>query len=271
MTDFLERRAQFGATLRRLRAAKTSSRGMAKLVDWPQSRVSKIETGAQTAHAEDVRAWCDALDVGDGTTRQLLAELEELVVEQAAWRSELRRGHRQRQDEITATEQTVTRIRAVEMLAIPGLLQTPAYARAIFDTQARLHDVQLDTDEAIASRIRRQQVLDDPGRSFEFLVGESALLHHVCDPDTMAEQIQHLAAIDQPNIRLGLIPAGIRLPFVVTNGFLIHDDKLILVDTLASELRIADPDQIAAHHRMIDALWTVAVEGERARTILEET
>lgn len=58
------------------------------------------------------------------------------------------------------------------------------------------------------------------------------------------------------------------LPFVVTNGFIVHDDHTVLADTMTAELRINDPDQIAAYHRIVDRLWESAVEGADARAIL---
>ncbi|MGQ0840757.1 helix-turn-helix domain-containing protein [Actinokineospora sp.] len=273
MTDFEQRRAAYGAKLGELRARSgMNGRDFAAALGTRQPKVSKIETGKQTPTDSDVTDWCDTLDVDDATRLALLDELADLRVHQAVWHREIRAGHRARQGEIAAAEQAVIRVRAVEMLAVPGLLQTADYARAIFTTQTALHETTDDIDDAVQARLRRQQVLYESGRSFEFIVAEAAVRHPVCEVPVLRGQIDRMvSAIGVPNIRLGFLPSGRRLPFVVTNGFIVHDDSAVLADTLTSELRIGDPEQIAAHHRIVDQLWSVAVEGELARSALMAT
>lgn len=68
-------------------------------------------------------------------------------------------------------------------------------------------------------------------------------------------------------MRFGVLPLGRRLPFALMHGFNLLDD-VVLADTLSSELRITDPEQVALYHRVVDRLWPVAVEGEEARSLL---
>jgi transcriptional regulator with XRE-family HTH domain len=103
-----------------------NGRDFATALGTGQPKISKIETGRQMLSDEDVPAWCDALEVAEADTRALLAELADLRVEQATWQRQLRSGHRARQDEIQTLEQSVTRIRAVDVMAVPGIVQTPA-------------------------------------------------------------------------------------------------------------------------------------------------
>ncbi|MGH9656905.1 MAG: helix-turn-helix domain-containing protein [Bryobacteraceae bacterium] len=270
MTDFEQRRAAYGEKLRTLRARSgMNGRDFAAALGTKQPKISKIETGRQTPTDSDVTDWCDALGVPESVRLALLDELAELRVQQAVWQRHLRSGQRARQDEITAAEQSVAKVRAVEMLAVPGLLQTADYARAVFATQAALHDVERDIEEAVRARLRRQQALYAPGRTFEFILGEAALHHVVCEPDVLAGQVDRLVSvIGTPNVRLGILPWGSRLPFVVTNGFIVHDDHTVLADTMTAELRINDPEQIAAYHHIVDRLWGSAAEGADARAIL---
>jgi transcriptional regulator with XRE-family HTH domain len=271
-TEFERRRAALGARLRDLRARTSlTGRDLADALGrpWTQSKVSKVETGAQTPTDAEVIAWCRALAVPDDVRAELLADLADLRVHQAAWRQQLRRGHRARQDEIGGIEQATTRVRCVEMLAIPGLLQTAEYARAVFTTQARLHGAGADIDEAVRARLERQRVLYEPGRSFEFILAESAFAHPVCGPDVLRGQLARIiAAIGTPGVRLGVLPARHRLPVTVMHGWAILDERLVLADHMTAELRITDPEQVATYHRITDLLWSVAAEGDAARAVL---
>lgn len=272
MTEFERRRAVFGARLRELRARTgITGRDLADTLGrpWTQSKISKIETGAQTPTDDEITTWCRALAVSDDVRTELLADLADLRVHQAAWRQQLRRGHRTRQDEIADAEQAAARVRCVEMLAVPGLLQTAEYARAIFTTQALLHDADDDVDDAVRARLQRQRVLYEPGRAFEFILAEAAFAHPVCTPDVLRGQLDRIiAAIGSPGVRIGVLPARQRLPMTVTHGWAILDDHVVLADHMTAELRITDPEQITTYHRITDTLWAVAAEGDAARAVL---
>ena len=124
-------------------------------------------------------------------------------------------------------------------------------------------------DEAVRARVQRQQVLYQSGRRIEVLITESALHHPVCSPAEMAAQIDRLiSVVGLPGVRFGVIPRGRVLPFVLTHGFVVLDD-IVLTDTMTSELRIDDPEQVAVYQRVADALWTVASEGPAAIAVLK--
>lgn len=269
MTSFETRRHTFGERLRGMRSRTgVSGRDLAEMLATSQSKVSKIETGRQTPTDEDVTAWCEALDVPEAVIAELLTELAELRVEQVDWRRQLRAGHQSRQQQISHLERAAARIRAVEIIAVPGLLQTADYAHRMFAAQAELLDSGRDLDDAVRARMARQQVLYEPGRSIEILVAEAGLRHPICPPGEMVAQVDRLVSVlGLPGVRFGVLPLGRRLPFAVMHGFNLLDD-IALVDTLSSELRITDPEQVALHHRVVDRLWSVAAEADEAREVL---
>lgn len=268
MTDFQARRQDFGATLRGLRERHgLSQRVVADDLGWPQSKVAKLERGRQTADDADVEALCRVLDADD-LLAELLAELRELRVQQVEWRRELREGHRAKQVSIEQREQHAGRIRAVDVAAVTGLVQTPDYARWVFTSQADLLDLPDDADEAVAARMQRQQILYDPGKAIEILIGEAALAHPIAPAEVMAAQIDRLVSlIGLRQLRFGIVPRHRRLPHILAHGYWIVDE-LVTVETTTSELHIDDPDQVATYHRLTDRLWDVAAEGDAARAIL---
>lgn len=246
-----------------------TGRELASALGWPHSKISKLETGKQTAEDSDVTQWLDAIGAPESTVRQMLDELTELRVSRAAWRAQLRAGHRARQQQSLDSEHTANRIRNVEYGVVPGLLQTADYARAVFRTQAELLQVpDSDVEASVRVRMQRQQVLYQ-GKDIEIIVSQHALRHPVAAPDPMLGQLDRLvSAVDIPGLRFGVLPEFRRLPNITMNGFILLDD-LAQVEHVSAELTIDDPDQVAIYHRLMDRLWQVACEGDEARAVLQ--
>jgi transcriptional regulator with XRE-family HTH domain len=264
-------RLRFADQLAGLRnAAGLQAKDLAATLGWDKSKISKIENGKQLPSDDDLIAWLQA--VGEtGRLEQLREQLRRLRIARDAWRRQLRAGHRARQDEAAHDESNASVIRAVDVMAVPGLLQIADYARSVFVSQAELLDVPLgDVDEAVRVRMRRSQVLYEPGRRIEILMAESALSTAVCSPGVMATQLDRLTSvIGLPEVRFGVLPAYRQLPHLLPVGFWIVDDA-VFVEHAAGELRIDDGDQVAIYNRLADRLWSVAVEGDAARAVITE-
>jgi transcriptional regulator with XRE-family HTH domain len=203
------RRLRFGDRLVGLRiAAGMQAKDLAAELGWDPSKISKIERGKQMPSDADLLGWLGAVEASVGLVEELRHELRELRVRHDAWRRQLRAGHRARQERDAGEERAAGMIRAVDVMAVPGLLQIADYARAVLTSQADLLGVPADdVDEAIRARMLRQRVLYEPGRRIEILVAESALATSVCPPVVMAAQLDRLAsAIGLPEVRFGVLP-----------------------------------------------------------------
>jgi transcriptional regulator with XRE-family HTH domain len=269
VSEFETRRLEFGDKLRQRRErAGLTGMALSERLGWTGSKVSKIETGKQTATDSDVIDWCAAVGVPDTDREALRAELRSLRVQQLGWRRQLRAGHEARQRESAATWQTATRIRGAATKAVPGMLQTAAYMRALFERQTELLRVPRDIDAAVAARLERQQLLYLPGRDVEILVAEAALANPPCSPRDMVAQIDRLvSAVDLPTVRFGVVPLYRPLPVLLPDSFWIFDDT-VRIEAVTTDDRITDPDQVAVYERLADQLWSVAVTGEEARALL---
>ncbi|WP_318842998.1 DUF5753 domain-containing protein [Myceligenerans pegani] len=151
---------------------------------------------------------------------------------------------------------------------VPGLLQTPGYAAAIMERVSRTWG-RTDIAEAVAARMRRQEILRDTSKQFRIVITEAVLLYNLCPPDEMAGQIERLReATTLPNVRLGIIPFD--QPMIVTpkHPFGIHDDRLVVVETVSALLQLTQSDEVEAYATAFDALERSAVHGERARAVL---
>lgn len=216
----------------------------------------------------DVLAWLGAVDAPDAVADEVRNELLEMRLEQDSWRRQLRAGHTPRQERIADLEAKARSITFVEFFIVPGLAQTAEYARAVLTAGAELHETLRDTEDAVRARMRRQEVLYDPTKQIEILVGESALRYPICSPTVMAAQIDRLQGLmGIEHIRFGVIPLGTRLAAVPMHGFIVLDDQ-VLVEITHTEVTATEPADLALYRRLTDLLWTSAVEGEAARRIL---
>lgn len=259
-------RAQFGNRLRRLREdADLNGKQLAERVGWAASKVSRLETGQRTASREDVTAWVEAV----GASAEVLAELLEahrvMRVEYDRWHLRLRRGHGPRQRAALGLEATTTRLRAFEPDIVPGLLQTAEYARHVLTGLAQLRQTPNDIEEAVRVRMRRQEVLYEPGRDFRFLLTEAALHYRFCPLAVLRGQLDRLVTLaGLDTIEVGVIPFTADLPVVLHNAFWLYEDHLVLVETYSAELALRDPDDVLLYDRVFDLLWAAADRGEAA-------
>lgn len=269
MSEYEKRRLAFGDALRQLReAAGLSGKRLAAQVGWPASKVSRIETAKQSVSDADVRAYCEAAGASEDIEAELRQELREIRLEGASWKAQLRTGHRARQEYSDQLERNATHIRLFEHAVVPGLVQTAEYARHVFERHAELHQTPRDTDEAIAARMSRQEVLYDSTKTIEVLCSEAALRHPIAPPDVMAAQLDRLLALSgMSTTRLALLPMDTQLPVAPLHGFVLVDD-LALIETINTEMSVTAPDELSTLNAAFEALWRVAVEGNEARAVL---
>ncbi|MEY9944043.1 helix-turn-helix domain-containing protein [Kitasatospora sp. GAS1066B] len=268
-TDFQRAREALGARMRDIRTeGGVSGRTMAKRLGWPPSKVSKLETGKQTPTPADLDAWATAADRPEAAA-ELQGRLRGLETNLRSWRRQLSGGYRPRQDEATAQERVTESIRAYEATVIPGMLQTPDYARHLLQHSADLRQAPRDIDAGVLARMKRQEALYRPGRMFHALLWEAALRVLACPPEVMAGQLDRLAGlIGMPTVQLGIIPLGVPMTITPRHGFWIYDERLVIVETITAEMWLDDADDIAMYGKVWERLDRAAVYGSRAHRVI---
>lgn len=268
MATFEQRRAEFGAELRQHREGRgLNGKQAAELIGWNAPKLNKIEKGRQAMTADDLDQWLAGLRVPDRIAAHFRRGLSDLDAEYVTWKEKLRAGHRARQEESVTRESRAKLIRAVDVGVVPGLVQTADYARHVLLAVSSLHGGR-DITEGVRARMRRQQVLYEPGKTIEILMSYSALIHPVAPPDVMAGQVHRLmATIGVPNLRFGIIKPHVQLPYPLTHGYWIVDD-LVMIEQAHGELILHDPAEVAVYGTLTDMLWKQAAEGDEARELL---
>ncbi len=244
-TDFQSAREALGARLNELRTgAGLNGRAFAQLLGWQPSKVSRLQNGRQTATPEDLTAWAAACGRPD-TAPDLLGQLRALESRQRHWRKQLAAGHAPVQDRYVVEYRQTTVLRGHEATVIPGLFQTPDYARHLLMGHADLIQTPRDTEAAVASRMRRQEVLHATGKLFRVLVWEGALHALVCPRDVMAGQLDRLVGlIGMSTVEFGIVPLGAPMRLTPKHGFWIFDESRVVVETINTELSFDATDDL---------------------------
>ncbi|MFE9097571.1 helix-turn-helix domain-containing protein [Streptomyces sp. NPDC007264] len=268
------RRRKLGAELRALRARSGLTSGAAAaLVGWHQSKVSRIETGASGVKPADVRLLLDAYAVEDPGLRELLLVLagsEDGGGRQNWWhayRGVLPPTYR----DFISLESQASTMRTLETSVVPGLLQTPEYARAV--TRAAvgtLEEAELDT--LVEVRLARQEVLrSEPPLRLSAVLDEAVLRREVGGPDVMARQLRRLLdAAALPHVRLQVLPfaagahIGITGPFVIFSFPSRSDLDVVVLDHLTSSLYLEGEEDLQAYSEAFNSLRIHALSPEES-------
>jgi transcriptional regulator with XRE-family HTH domain len=224
---------------------------LAESLGWARSKVSKIENGKQVPSTADIRDWAAATGHPEAAD-ELLAMLRQVQEVHTRWRRRLRDGGTASvQQDIDDLTRGAAHVRNLEVAVIPGLLQTGGYVRGIVGQVAAVYG-SMDVEAAVAARMKRQEVLYEPGRQFEFVFTEAALRMPPCPRGAMLGQLDRLMAMDMANVTLGIIPMGSELAMSPYNTFLLLDD-LLVVESYGYEDRVGG-DLAQTHARIFDML-----------------
>jgi transcriptional regulator with XRE-family HTH domain len=255
--------AFLGAELRRARsAAGLSQEQLGQQIGYSGTLVGKVETG-ERAPSEDLIARCDsALNTGG-----LLPRLYALA---HRWDGG---GYPTWFAEWVEIERRATSLCWWEPLVVPGLLQTPDYARAILaggpDT------TEDDLEQMVSARMERQVILEQPQPPTLLAVLDDAVLHRlVGSPKIMYDQLQRLAEMSaRPRVTIQIVPARTGVHAGLLGGFgiaSVDGRSSIYLETSANG-QVSDKASVVAQvMRRLDALRAVALpRGDSEEVILK--
>ncbi|SEU02580.1 helix-turn-helix domain-containing protein [Nonomuraea wenchangensis] len=270
MTSFQQARIDLGGQLRQLReAAGLSGKELAERVRWQPSKVSRLENARQTPTEDDVVTWAQAVGAAPDLTDDLISQALALQERHDSWKQRYRSGLAAIQEDMRDLEARTRLFRAFEPGIIMGLLQTSEYARHVFRKVKRLYSAADQIDAAVRVRMQRQEILYDRGRTFRFVVPESALRTMLAPADVMRGQIDRLLAVSTlPNVEFGVIPAETELPSAPINGFWIYNDAMVGVATMTKDLVLREPDDLAFYVQAFDDFAKVAAFDENGREVM---
>ena len=202
-------RILLGNQLRTLREANGVTREAAGWeIRASESKISRMELGRVGFKERDVADLLTLYGVTDEKEREALLTLAREANTPGWW-------HRYGDvmpawfQSYLGLESAAALIRTYEVQFVPGLLQTPAYARAVI-LLGHADASPAEIERRVQLRTTRQQVLHrvrPPAPELWVVVHEAALRRPIGGPEVMRDQLRSLIELsEQPNIRLQVIP-----------------------------------------------------------------
>ncbi|MET8666467.1 helix-turn-helix domain-containing protein [Streptomyces tendae] len=264
-------REELAGRLREIRKdAGISGRELAVRCGWSESKSSRIENARTPPSDADIKAWCRAC-AADDQTADLIAANRQSADAHVQWRRLQRSGLRRLQESTGDLYRQTQMFRTYVSDVIPGFLQTPGYATALLSSIAGFRGTPDDVGDAVAARMRRNEVLSNGARRFSFVLEESVLRYRLCSAETMAAQLGHLLGVmDHQNVAVGLIPLSAQRAIWPMPTFTIFDDTRVHADTLDAAATLTQPGQVELYARAFDRLSQGAVRGAAARSLITD-
>jgi transcriptional regulator with XRE-family HTH domain len=272
MSSFQRARETLGVRLRELRRdAGLTGKQLAERNGWHPSKISKIEAGKQTPVETDLAAWTDACGQ-PGLAPELIESLRTLESHYVEHRRLFHAGMAARQRAFSELEDQTVVVRNFENVFVPGLLQTPEYARYRLAEGVEYDGAPDDLDEAVGVRMQRQQVLYRSGKRFHFVITEAVLRYRLCPSDVMLGQLDRLVTLStMPTIRFGVIPFEAELPLAPVHGFWLMDERVVVVENFTASQNLTQASEISSYVRIFDQLAAAAQYGSEARMVITST
>lgn len=154
-----------------------------------------------------------------------------------------------------------------EQTIVPGLLQTERYARAF-----------LRTDEAVAARLARQEILTrevpTPTTLVAF-VSENVLTHFIESRVTMQEQLEHLVTMSElPNVTLQVVMNDDGVPAATGGAFIVATMKdrseVAYLETTVRGITTDEEQDLAGLAHAVRALGSKALPANMSRDLIRK-
>ena len=197
------RRILVGAQLRRLREAKGITREDAGYrIRASESKISRMELGRVGFKERDVVDLLEMYGVADGAEREALVSLAR-GANTAGWWHQYADVLPDWFQTYVGLEEAASVLRVYEVQFVPGLLQTPSYARAVI-TQGMPGAPEEEIERRVNMRITRQDLLTKQnGPRLWAVVDEAALRRPVGSREVFRSQLEQLIEATQ-NVRITL-------------------------------------------------------------------
>jgi transcriptional regulator with XRE-family HTH domain len=253
----------FGAVVQALREYKGLSRtAFAGLVQYSRHTVESVELGRRMPD----EAFIERAEEATGNTGALRKAANHISRGEAGLAAWFRRWAR--------LERQAVSLCTYECRLVPGLLQSEAYARAVFDNSIPLL-TDKQTEAQLTARMERQRMMwERPTVPFSFIVEESVFRRRLGGVEVHASLLEHVLALTAPrNVTLQLVP--LELEF---HGCL--DGPVRILETPAGRRLgysegqqngrlISDPKEMSLLCRRYETLRSQALNPKESRDLLE--
>lgn len=246
------RRRRLSAELKRARSnANLTTTQVVKRLRWAAGKLSKIENAeTQTIKSDDLDKLMDLYEVTDPAKREALHALAKDAKVRGWWSKYREVFGPQSLPDFEAEAST---IRSFESSVMPGLLQTPEYAHAVF--QGGRYTGAEEIERRTQARMARREILTrfNPTK-LRVVLDEAALRRFIGGPKVMVEQIRHLLYMAKlPNVDLQVLPFSVGAHNALVAPFSILefpeplDLPIVFIETATGGLFLEEADEVEQH------------------------
>jgi transcriptional regulator with XRE-family HTH domain len=181
-----------------------TQRDVAAAMDWSQSKLIRIESGAVNISTNDLRALLSHYGIGSARI-DTLVDLARAARDVPRW-SIYKDVATPEYIAFLGYESWASIIRNFEPLLVPGLLQTEEYARTVINVLEAHNPKKIDP--LVDLRVQRQELLvREPAPSLHFIMDEAVIRRVAGGRDVMRRQLRHLQRLaEYPNITIRIVP-----------------------------------------------------------------
>ncbi|MFF9060705.1 helix-turn-helix domain-containing protein [Streptomyces sp. NPDC014882] len=260
-------------------AAGLSQDQAARELGFSPAKLSRIEAGkGRRPPAEaDVRALLDLYGT-DAYEASVLLQLLRRAGEPGWWQRYDKRLMPEWFDRLVGLQEAATAIRTFEIQYVPGLLQTPAYTRAVVERGLPMAPVR-EVERRVELRMRRAQLLERPDApQLWAVVDESVLLRVLGGREVMREQLDHLVRMASlPHVTVQVVPLdvthasapAIPVTYLRFGGSDLPD--VVYLEQIRSATFLEDQDETEEYRVTLDRLADEALNPRESLALLRET
>ncbi|MFF4503819.1 helix-turn-helix domain-containing protein [Streptomyces sp. NPDC001401] len=251
----------------------------ARAVGFSPAKLSRIEAGKgrRPPTEGDVRALLDLYKTEDYETSVLL-QLLRRAGEPGWWQRFDKRLMPEWFDRLVGLQEAAQAIRTFEIQYVPGLLQTPAYTRAVVERGLPTAPAR-EVERRVELRTRRSELLrrtDAP--QLWAIVDESVLLRVLGSREVMRAQLEHLVTMAQlPHVTVQIVPLdvtnasapAIPVTYLRFGGLDLPD--IVYLEHIRSATFLEDRDETEEYRVTLDRLADEALNPRESLALLRDT
>ncbi|SFT86264.1 Helix-turn-helix domain-containing protein [Actinopolyspora lacussalsi subsp. righensis] len=245
-------------------------RALADRLGWSHARVSRIENAKQGITVEDVSTLLGYLRLASHDRDRLIKMTRDLN-EPAWW--EVHKGVNSQLASLIDAEQRALRITYVTPTLVPGLLQTRAYSRAVYEA-AGFADQEID--DAVAVRQHRQGIIErsSPTELVTYM-DESVLQRPTGSRDTAAEQLRYLTKVNErDNVLIRVLPLTVGVHVGLDGMFSIiampNGSSTVHIEAPNAGVLLSEHEDVQPYESMLTKVEESALSAADSMKLLSE-
>ncbi|HEX5406854.1 MAG TPA: DUF5753 domain-containing protein [Pseudonocardiaceae bacterium] len=179
--------------------------------------------------------------------------------------------------DFVALETGASLMSTFQLSFVPGLLQTAAYTKALFESVRRPPDEEWVINQLKVRELRQERLTDEARPlAIDAVIHEFALRYPVGGIDVLRAQLRHLALVtDLPTVSLRVLPISVIANEAMEGGFTVLDfpwpeqPSMVHLEHALGAERKEKAEQVRAARLRFEHLRSLALELGESRALIE--